>query len=225
MQQSARSAPRRGSRGYGKGDDTRTRLIEEALRIFGEHGYRAATTRELAGAASTTLPSLSYYFGGKEGLYVACAESVVERFERATGEAAALAQAELGRSLEPERAREHLKAIFRALVLLFTGRDAWRFAGFVRDVLDTPGPAFDVLYDRLWQPGIELTALLIQRAGAGHVPDGAAKVRAIMMISSLIGFGSGPEVVARAIGSEAMDTSVRPQVLAVLEDQIDQIRG
>lgn len=225
MQQRARSAPRRGSRGYDKGDDTRTRLIEEALRIFGERGYRAATTRELAGAASTTLPSLSYYFGGKEGLYVACAESVVERFERATGEAAALAQAELGRPLEPERAREHLRAIFRALVPLLTGPDPGRFAGFVREVLDTPGPAFDVLYDRLWQPGIELTGLLIQRASAGCITSDAAKVRAIMMISSLIGFGSGPEVVARAVGAEATGAAVRSQVLAVLEDQIDQIRG
>lgn len=225
MRQPPQSAPRRGSQGYGKGDDTRARLVGEALRIFGERGYSAATTRELASAAGTTLPSLTYYFGGKEGLYIACAEAVVERFERATGEAATRALSELGRPMEPNDAREHLRSIFRALVLLFTGPDAGRVADFVREVLNVPGPAFDVLYGRLWQPGIELSATLIERASGGRFAENAAKVRAIMMISSLIGFSSGREVITRAIGPDAFSEVVRAQVWAVLEEQIDRIPG
>lgn len=218
------SAPRRGPGGYGKGDETRERLVAEALRIFGERGYAASTTRELAAAAGTTLPAVTYYFGGKEGLYIACAEASVERFERATGQAAAAARVELEQSLRLERSREHLKSIFRALVEVVTEPDAARYASFVREVLSAQGPAFEVFYRRLWQPGIELSATLIEHASDGRCTGSAAKVRAIMMISSLMGFSSGREVITRAIGPDALE-DLRAQVSAVLDEQIDGLSG
>ncbi|HEY1970989.1 MAG TPA: CerR family C-terminal domain-containing protein [Pseudonocardia sp.] len=223
MRQSVRPAPRRGPGGYGKGDDTRARLIDEALGIFGQRGYAAATTRELASAAGVTLPSLTYYFGGKEGLYIACAEAIVERFRRETEPAAAQALVELGPQLGSEAARNHLKSIFRALVAMFAGPRADRDASFLREVLSTPGPAFDVLYSQWWHPGIELAATLIERASAGRFTGTAARTRAIMMISSLVGFSSGREVLRRAIGPDALGEAVRAEVAAVLDEQIDQI--
>lgn len=223
MQRSSTPPRRRGPRGYGKGDDTRRRLVGEALRIFGERGYAAATTRELASAAGTTLPSLTYYFGGKEGLYVACAEEVVERFLDATGGAAAAAQADLDRSVTAEGARDHLKALFRALASLLTGPEAGHNAGFVREVLSGQGPAFDVLYGRLWGPGIELAAALITRASGGRLAPGTAKVRGIMMLASLTGFASGREIILHAVGPDDLGETVRTEVTAVLDEQIDEI--
>ncbi|MFK5108554.1 TetR family transcriptional regulator, partial [Klebsiella pneumoniae] len=63
-----------GSNGYRKGEESRRRILEAALREFGRVGYAAATTRAIALQAETTLPSLQYYFGGKQGLYLACAQ-------------------------------------------------------------------------------------------------------------------------------------------------------
>jgi TetR/AcrR family transcriptional regulator, regulator of cefoperazone and chloramphenicol sensitivity len=54
---------------YARGEDTRRRLIEAAIEAFGTYGYDATSTRRLAEQAGTTLPSIQYYFGGKEGLY------------------------------------------------------------------------------------------------------------------------------------------------------------
>ena len=223
MQQSARPAPRRGSGGYGKGDDTRARLVDEALLIFGTRGYTAATTRELAAAAGVTLPSVTYYFGGKEGLYIACAEAIVERFQHATAAAVGEATATLGGGLEADSARGHLKAIFRGLVSVFTGPRMDRDASFTREVLSSAGPAFDLLYGQLWQPGIELCAMLIEQASHGELTGTVARTRAIMMISSLVGFSSGREVLRRAIGPDALSDAVRAEVTAVLDEQIDRI--
>jgi AcrR family transcriptional regulator len=63
---------------YARGEDTRRRLIEAAIEAFGTYGYDAASTRRLAEQAGTTLPSIQYYFGGKEGLYRAAVEHIAQ---------------------------------------------------------------------------------------------------------------------------------------------------
>jgi len=63
--------------GYARGDETRQRIIAAALEVFGEQGFDAATTRQIAVRAGVNPPALPYYFENKEGLYLACAASLV----------------------------------------------------------------------------------------------------------------------------------------------------
>ena len=60
-----------------RGEDTRQRLLEVALDIFGQHGFDGASTREIVQRAGANLTAIPYYFGSKEGLYVAAAEYMV----------------------------------------------------------------------------------------------------------------------------------------------------
>ncbi len=69
--------------GYARGDEKRTRIIEAALRRFGEEGYRGASTRRIAQDAGANAPAIQYYFDTKEGLYLACGEYFLERFGEA----------------------------------------------------------------------------------------------------------------------------------------------
>jgi AcrR family transcriptional regulator len=64
--------------GYARGDETRQRIIDAAIRLFGEHGYKDASTRDIAAAAGVNAPALQYYFENKEGLYKACAEYITD---------------------------------------------------------------------------------------------------------------------------------------------------
>ena len=68
------------SGGYRKGEETRQRILAVALVAFGGSGFDAVTTRRIAQDAGVKLPALTYYFGGKEGLYRACAEDIVARW-------------------------------------------------------------------------------------------------------------------------------------------------
>jgi len=54
--------------------DSREQLIEAARRVFAEKGFDGATVKELAERAGVNISLVSYYFGGKEGLYKACIE-------------------------------------------------------------------------------------------------------------------------------------------------------
>jgi AcrR family transcriptional regulator len=79
------SRPRNPARAvHQKGQETRERILDAALKAFGEASFLAVTTRQIAQAASVSLPTLQYYFGHKEGLYRACAETIVERYRSHT---------------------------------------------------------------------------------------------------------------------------------------------
>lgn len=48
---------------------TRRRLLDVALEVFSEQGFRAATVREICTKARANVAAVNYHFGDKEGLY------------------------------------------------------------------------------------------------------------------------------------------------------------
>src|SRR5262245_10062590 len=55
---------------------TEERLLDAAGEIFGEYGYRAATVRQICEKAGANVAAVNYYYGDKEGLYLAVLRSV-----------------------------------------------------------------------------------------------------------------------------------------------------
>ena len=51
--------------------DCRENIIATAIPLFAAKGLNGVSVRELASAAGVNLSMISYYFGGKEGLYAA----------------------------------------------------------------------------------------------------------------------------------------------------------
>ncbi len=206
--------------GYRKGEETRKRILAAALDAFGSEGFASVTTRKIAEAAGVNLPGLSYYFGNKEGLYLACAQDIVAAYREGVGTVAAVASAAFSAALPPHEARVLLKRLFAALArFLLTEEGAESRALFVQREMASPGPAFEILYAELWRPGIELAAALIERAAASELSAMQSKVRAVMMIASLTGFRSGQRIIARAAGrGDHID-----DVVAVLEAQVDSL--
>jgi AcrR family transcriptional regulator len=210
--------------GYKKGEETRQRILDAALRAFGEASFKAVTTRRISQAASVSLPTLQYYFGDKEGLYRACAEAIVERYRRRTAIAAAEAAEALKKQNAAETARSQLKALIGALAGLLVGsREAEGWAQFVARELRDPGPAFEILYEKLWRPGVEITARLIARILGSPEEDPAARVQALLLISSLLAFQSGRSISLRTMRWSAIGPQELAMVLSTLSAQIDAI--
>jgi AcrR family transcriptional regulator len=110
---------KRGS--YRRGEDTRQRMVETAIELFSAYGFEGVSTRSLAEAAGVNLPAIQYYFGGKEGLYRAAVDRIIQRIAQGMGPAADRASAALAEGEAPggtllERLYEMLDA-FLALML------------------------------------------------------------------------------------------------------------
>jgi len=56
-------------------NQTRERLLDEALTLFSQHGYTATSVRDILQAAKVTQPTLYYYFADKASLF----QELIER--------------------------------------------------------------------------------------------------------------------------------------------------
>jgi len=98
--------------GYARGEETRRRLIDAAIRLFGERGFVGASTRDIARLAGVNAPALQYYFDSKEGLYQACAEHLSASAEAHFEPVLVAAEAVLA---DAKASREALIGAFTAL--------------------------------------------------------------------------------------------------------------
>jgi AcrR family transcriptional regulator len=57
-------------------DDTRQRILQAAIQLFGEIGYALATTRLIAEAAGVNEVTLFRHFGSKKALMMACIDAI-----------------------------------------------------------------------------------------------------------------------------------------------------
>lgn len=51
-------------------DNNRKKLLRAAAELFADKGFDAVSTRDLCSRAEVNVAAISYYFGGKEGLYL-----------------------------------------------------------------------------------------------------------------------------------------------------------
>lgn len=59
-------------------ESTRDRILETALRLISEHGYRGATTAEIARQAGVAEGTIYRYFKDKKELFLACVDPVIQ---------------------------------------------------------------------------------------------------------------------------------------------------
>ena len=89
-----------------KSEETRTRILEAALRVFRERGFEKATMREIATEAGVAVGAAYYYFDSKDALVMAF-------YERSQGEMHAEIEAALdGAKTLEERLRAIISAKF-----------------------------------------------------------------------------------------------------------------
>jgi AcrR family transcriptional regulator len=194
------------------------------LTAFGAEGFKGATTRQIAEGAGVNLPALQYYFGGKEGLYLACGEEIVDRYSGRLLAPITEAWSALPPRPSPEAARKALKAVLGALAEMLVGaREADQWTGFVLREMAEPGPAFDLLYERVWAPGVELVAMLLSRIRGEETPGEPTRIEAFLLVSSVTSFTIARPVALKYLGWTDASGDRLAAVLAALDAQVDRI--
>ena len=174
--------------------DTRTAIIEAAMRGFGERGFAATGIREIAALAGTNVASISYHFGGKEGLRAACAEHIV----KVMAEVLAAASAGDAPPESPEAAERTLAALVQSMVhFLLLDPHARLVAGFILREMAEPSPALDIIYEGLFE-GVHRRVCEIWGVATGAAPGSEAVGLAVFAaIGQVVYFHVGRLVVQR----------------------------
>lgn len=183
----------------GRGAQARLSLVRAAVEVFGESGLEAATTREIAQRAQQNIAAIAYYFGGKEGLYLAVAEHIVEVIVARIGPAMSEAEALLRQERRP--AERCLALVLRLLELsISTNQTMIPATGIIVREQIHPTRAFSVLYDGCLERLQRLGAELIRAYVEPEAPLDEYVVRFHAMLGEALAFRFARETILRRAG-------------------------
>ncbi|CAG0997331.1 HTH-type transcriptional dual regulator CecR [Methylophilaceae bacterium] len=135
------------------GKATKANLLEVAGRVFAEHGYVAASGKEVCELAGTNLAAINYYFGSKDGLY----EAVLVEAHRRVIDQHQLTDL-LGTQCD---SRAQLVAVLSNLVIqTMQGTVSWAIRVLVRELV-SPSPLAPALFRRAIKPHSKLLRRLV----------------------------------------------------------------
>jgi TetR/AcrR family transcriptional regulator, regulator of cefoperazone and chloramphenicol sensitivity len=148
-----------------RGEDTRLRILQTALRVFAAEGYDGASTRILAQRAKVNLPALQYYFGNKEGLYRAVIDHISDSVERRIAPVTEQIRARLSDgAISRGQALDLLCLMLDAFVALVTDQTSpdWESKAlfFARAEIEQQA-ALETLHQRVTRQIVEPCAMLI----------------------------------------------------------------
>jgi AcrR family transcriptional regulator len=208
--------------GYARGDETRQRIINAAIKLFGEHGFAGASTRDIATAAGVNAPALQYYFENKEGVYQACAEYITSdlkaRFAPAMqqardalkgeGDTDALIDAFIG-----------IQAVTLDTVLMQPFASSRRLF-IARELADEePAMASKLLHRRLKQPLNKMTIALLSRILGTGPNDPVLRIRLLAVKGQIMPFYHLPNACLDMLGWKEIDVSKGALLKATILDQ------
>ncbi|HSD39971.1 MAG TPA: CerR family C-terminal domain-containing protein [Rhodocyclaceae bacterium] len=193
----------RAENSYSRGEETRRRLIEVAIRLFGERGFEGASTRDIARLAEVNSPALQYYFDNKEGLYLACVEHMKATSEAHFGPTLDAAEAVLQ---DAQASREALLEAFHHIqdaiadYLLRDEDQAQPRRLFLAQEQAGRGGLAEPLYSR-GKPRVTLVgAALVARLSGRSVDDPLTLLRLITANGQLMVFHVMPRAAMEAMG-------------------------
>jgi TetR/AcrR family transcriptional regulator, regulator of cefoperazone and chloramphenicol sensitivity len=207
---------------FGRGAQSRLALIRAGMEVFGENSLDGATTREIAHRAQQNIAAIAYYFGGKEGLYLAVVEHIVEiilgRMGRLLDEIEAFLA---GAERPPERSLELLTRFFASS--LSRNEELVAVTNIIVREQTHPTKAFAILYDGCLERLQRLGAALV----AGYIGCDPAAEEATIRFHALLGeslaFRFARETIIRRAGWTAIGEREEAAITAVVAEHTELV--
>ncbi len=181
------------------------RLLEIAIREFGAKGLEGASTRGISTAAGTAMSSITYHYGGKEGLYLAAADYIADQMGSYLAPALGL-HGDLDPA-SPAGARAIIKAVLSKLIDKMVDEESATWALFIVREQMKPTEAFERLYGGMMGRMLEKLADLVSVAsgnGEGYV----ARIATITLIGQVIALRASRAAVLKLLERPSIDEAV-----------------
>ncbi len=169
---------------------TRERLLEAAGEVFAQHGFRAATVRDICQRAKSNVAAVNYHFGSKEALYAAVFQYAQECAEQDPPGAT--------ESGDGVTAEERLHRFVRSFLLRMfgDGRPSWYGKLMAREMIE-PTSALDAVIEQSIRPRYDLLVSIVEELAGANIPAGAARLCASSVVGQIMHFHRGRPVITR----------------------------
>ena len=217
------------ARAGARGEEMRNRLLEAAIGIFARHGFDGASTRMLARAAGANLQAIPYYFGGKEGLYLAAADYIADRMRGHVGPVAARVRARLaaqdpalgGTKLLPAEAGALLAEMLRTAARLMLSEESAHWARFIVSEQMEPTEAFERIYAGVMSPLLETARGLVGPLMGKDAASEIVRLRTLALLGQVLVFRVAHAAVMRQLGWN----EIGPREFALIDAMIQRSVG
>lgn len=208
--------------GYARGDETRHRIIEAAVQLFGEHGFEGASTRDIAARAGVNAPALQYYFDNKEGVYRACVEALADDAWKTFGPVVEHAQKVLHENADTAALIDAFIRIQEAIAdnAFAKANSPGRRLFFAREQAGhEPESAAQVLATRLREPLNHTSASLVARISGRAADDEVTLIRTFSLHGQLVIFHVAHRSTLSVLGWENIDAKKAEQLKSTIREQ------
>jgi AcrR family transcriptional regulator len=193
------------------------KLLDVAIAQFGQFGLEGASTRAIARAAGTAMSSITYHYGGKEGLYLATADYIAAQMrERLHPIIAAAADG----AIAPDDAIEAILRVLDAIAQIMLGPESEHWARFIVREQMQPTEAFERIYAGAMAPVMGGMARLIA-AATGQTDPLETRLLALTMFGQALVFRAARATVMKAI--ERLDTATEAAIRLRIRSNIHAI--
>jgi TetR/AcrR family transcriptional regulator, regulator of cefoperazone and chloramphenicol sensitivity len=179
-----------------------TTLLQTAIEQFGRLGFEGASTRDIARASGTAMSSITYHFGGKEGLYLAAADHIAESI--AAMQAPVLEAVKLSGAVSREAAIEALLRIIDSMAMMMLRPESEDWARFIIREQQAPTEAFDRLYNGVMKNVLGAVTGLLARVRPDY-DDRTLRASAILLVGQTMMLRAGRAAVCRALDADTID--------------------
>ena len=177
------------------------RLLETAKHSFAVNGYEATATRDIAAAAKVNISAITYYYGGKLGLYRAVLKDIAERVMNELNDKITSVQSLLTDEKTTSEEAENL--LYERISILCSLVCSHRLPNedvtvFLHEYF-FPGEAFEILYQEFISPVYTLTAALIVKATGNTIAHESATLFTIQLFAEIFVFRSRKQFILQQL--------------------------
>ncbi|WGS53330.1 CerR family C-terminal domain-containing protein [Paraburkholderia sp. D15] len=208
--------------GYARGEETRHRILEAAIELFGEYGFDGASTRDIAALAGVNAPALQYYFENKEGVYRACVEMLADDAWETFGPAVDRARKALAENADTAELIEALigiQAVVADRTLEKVNKPGRRLF-FAREQAGyEPESATQILECKIREPLNEVSTALVGRITGRPADDPVTVIRTFSLHGQMIVFHVAHRSTLSALGWKNIDHAKAELLKSTIRDQ------
>jgi AcrR family transcriptional regulator len=212
--------PDKATPGYGKSAAARQALVLATIDILKNKSIDAISTREIASKSKQNISAINYYFGGKEGLYIAAVQHIgniiQQRLYPILFQAEKLTGSKTG---TPAEAIDFLKRLMRQVIAFHN--EILGFTEIIAREQIHPTKAFKILYEGALHELQLCGAKLVALAVGGDGDDDEFKIRFHAILGQAVIFRLARETILRGVGWKDIGERETDIVATIIEEHIE----
>lgn len=196
------------------------RLVEAGIEQFAQHGFDGASTRDIAAATGTAMSSITYHFGGKQGLYLACADYIA--YQIGAVHAAGLVAIRTRPPQEPEQARAAMLDLLENFARLMLAPRSETWSQFIVREQQRPTEAFERLYHGIMSPVLE-TVLGLMAIARPSLDETRRRTLVLNIVGMALVLRLGRACVSRLMRVDDLDEATAETLIAGLRRSAQEL--